>query len=1064
MKKLDGRLAGIGKTGRTVTIGIGKMLGALGAFAVARKGINMVRDALDGAITRYDTLNQFPKVMKQMGFSAKKSQGAINKLSDGIEGLPTTLDSVAKTTQRIAVMTGDLDGAVDTTLALNNAFIASGASQEDASRGLDQYVQMLSKGEVDLESWRTLQETMGVALNETAKAFGFTGKSAQNDLYAALKSGKITFDQFNDKIIELSNKTGGFADIARKASGGIRTSWTNMKTAIVKGVTDVIGAIDKSLGGTGSIEKILDRMKDGFKAFFAKVSEGIPTLIGGIKSVYNFLKPFLPLIKAIVLGFAGFLATVGIMNTVSAAIAGVRAAIKWLGAVVLENPFALVIVGIALAVAAFKKMWDASQKLRDTLSSAWDAISAIFKAAFEPIGPLLGQLGQAFQGLVGIFSSGGGKVTLSWKSIGDTVAGIVQSFVQKIFPTLSKIFVGVSNVIQGAIKLAIKILQQLTAWWFTNGPAIINAVKKTFNTVSEIVSSVISAVASFVGAQLTKIKSFWNKNGDQIMQAAKNIWTVVWNTIKTIMSLVLGVIKTVWPIVVKLTKTAWKTVKGVISGAIDIILGIIKVFASLFTGDWKGVWEGIKKILRGALKIVKSLVSGGFGAVRDIATSLWSKIKDKVSEMAGKMKKNISDRFHDIVESAKALPGKIGSGIKKMAGKAADGARHAAIFVARKFAGGLNKVIGGANTVLDFLHIKNIPTVPVPEYARGTRGHPGGPAIVNDGAGPELIRTPDGRMGMAPGRNALVNLPKGSEVFPAAMTKQLLAAGVPAYKGGIFDKVKGLASKAFDYFTNPGKLLTKIYDKVGAVLPKMSGVAADIAKGGFKKVKSGIASWVKKKLDAFGFGGGAVPNVKGGAAAWRHIILKAAAVMRESITPAQVNGIIAQIQRESGGNQRIVQSSSVVDINTLHGNPARGLLQYIPQTFRAYAVKGHNNIYSGYDQLLAFFNNTNWRKDLPYGRRGWGPTGKRKYATGGFVPSTRMAWVGERGPELLRLPGGSRVYNHRQSMAMASGEKSPQRGGITQNITINSPTPLSPSETAREQRKASRKLALEWGL
>ncbi|MGS5040701.1 hypothetical protein ACVDHH_04785 [Staphylococcus saprophyticus] len=43
----------------------------------------------------------------------------------------------------------------------------------------------------------------------------------------------------------------------------------------------------------------------------------------------------------------------------------------------------------------------------------------------------------------------------------------------------------------------------------------------------------------------------------------------------------------------------------------------------------------------------------------------------------------------------------------------------------------------------------------------------------------------------------------------------------------------------------------------------------------------------------------------------------------------------------------------------------------MPSTFKSYAVKGHGNITSGYDQLLAFFNNSNWRKNLPYGRSGW---------------------------------------------------------------------------------------------
>ena len=262
-KSLDGMTG----SAKSAAKRIGEIAAALGLVGLARKAIDMVKRSIDGAISRYDTLNNFPRVMEQIGFSAEDSKKAIDRLSDGIQGLPTTLDDVASTAQRIAVMTGDLDGAVETTLALNNAFISSGSDAANASRGLEQYVQMLSKGEVDLQSWRTLQETMGVALNDVAKAFGYAGASAQNDLYDALKEGEITFDQFNKKLIELSNETGGFADRALTASGGIRTAWTNMGTAIVRGVTNIITAIDEFLADTPlkSIENIITNIG---KVFF----------------------------------------------------------------------------------------------------------------------------------------------------------------------------------------------------------------------------------------------------------------------------------------------------------------------------------------------------------------------------------------------------------------------------------------------------------------------------------------------------------------------------------------------------------------------------------------------------------------------------------------------------------------------------------------------------------------------------------------------------------------------------------------------------------------------------
>jgi tape measure domain-containing protein len=262
--------------------GISQIASGIGVYAAVSKGIGMISNSLDGAISRYDTLNNFPRVLQQIGFSADDSEKAISKLSDGIQGLPTTLDDVASTAQRIAVMTGDLDGAVDTTLALNNAFIASGSDAANAARGLEQYVQMLSRGEVGLEEWRTLQETMGVALNDVAKAFGFAGQSAQNDLYDALKSGQITMEEFNAKLIELNDGTDGFAERAKTASGGIRTAWTNMQTSVVRGVTNIIESIDSVLADTPleSIENIINNIGNAFFNFLDGIAQKIPTVVG----------------------------------------------------------------------------------------------------------------------------------------------------------------------------------------------------------------------------------------------------------------------------------------------------------------------------------------------------------------------------------------------------------------------------------------------------------------------------------------------------------------------------------------------------------------------------------------------------------------------------------------------------------------------------------------------------------------------------------------------------------------------------------------------------------------
>ncbi|HEM4551979.1 TPA: tape measure protein, partial [Streptococcus suis] len=205
-------------------------------FSLAKKGVDLLVSSLDGAIKRFDTLEKFPRVMKAMGHSAEDVASSTDKLANGIDGLPTTLDEVVGTAQRLTSITGNLRKSTDTTLALNNAFLASGASSADASRGLDQFSQMLSAGTVDLQSWKTLQETMPYALQKTAESFGFAGKSAQRDFYAALKSGQITFDQFSNRLVELDKGVGGFAELARENSKGIATSFNNLKNAVVRGV------------------------------------------------------------------------------------------------------------------------------------------------------------------------------------------------------------------------------------------------------------------------------------------------------------------------------------------------------------------------------------------------------------------------------------------------------------------------------------------------------------------------------------------------------------------------------------------------------------------------------------------------------------------------------------------------------------------------------------------------------------------------------------------------------------------------------------------------------------
>ncbi|PIC81027.1 hypothetical protein CSV75_04405 [Sporosarcina sp. P18a] len=365
-----GNISSSANNAKNAIVGIGS---AVGAIALVNKGFNMLKSSIDGAVARYDTLNAFPKVMEKIGFSTEKSSKSIKRLVEGIDGLPTTLGEVADTTQRIAVMTKDLDGATETTLALNNAFLASGADAEKASRGTEQYIKMIATGKVGMDSWTSLQETMGLALNDLAEAFGYAGKSAQNDLYKALKDGDITFDQFNKKLVELSKKTGGFAEMALDGSGGIATAWKNIKTAVTNGVAGSITAIDKALGGTGEIEDLIKQIKPVIGETFKSANKYLGSFAKSMKKAYNATKPIQPLLKNIekaVLIFGGVLSGLAVG-------AGVLISLSALFTL-LATPMSLIIVGIGALATGFIIAYKKIEPFRKAVNKIKDGIEGFY--------------------------------------------------------------------------------------------------------------------------------------------------------------------------------------------------------------------------------------------------------------------------------------------------------------------------------------------------------------------------------------------------------------------------------------------------------------------------------------------------------------------------------------------------------------------------------------------------------------------------------------------------------------------------------------------------------------
>lgn len=712
-----------------------------------------------------------------------------------------------------------------------------------------------------------------------------------------------------------------------------------------------------------------------------------------------------------------------------------------------------------------KIVGNAFNGLGDMLNNAWKEIqkySGVVK-------PLIDDIKKAFSGPVKIDLFD--KVKEGWafisKNILPKVVPLVTKGIGAIIPmikSVSKIVKEVSNyLMKELVPLLLPILQEIfdalgrvfdkiTKWWDENGDrigkAIMNLIKlltPIFKIAIEVVKSFVKSVIGFIEGMVDVITGVV----DVFSMVLTGDFTGLWDAIKRIFT---GGIKAVWEwfnimfigkifkgvkglgtSVSGTIKGMWDTVKnfftsgGSSAGALfdrfgGSIKGIANNFKNAISGTVSNMWNGVKNFFSSGANGARNIFDGFKNGISGIANTMKNAVSNTIGNLWNGIKNTFSSGIKNVSNWFADLPNQMVRAVKNGAGAITNAFKSIFNGVLRAIGGPVNGIIGGANWVLEKFGAPQVAKWNVPQYEQGTGsgGHVGGPMVVNDGGGAEMVITPDGNAMIPKGRNVMMNAPKGTHVLNEHETSAFLGkrGRVPFYKKGtgFMDGVKDMWSNTKSFVGNG---INKVKETIGDImdwvgkpldlarnaimgamdLGGLSHIPLDMAKGLGSKATNAFAEKVKalfkKKEEEESAGAGGD---------WAPVIRKAAKYMGQSISSSQVAGLVAQIMRESGGNEKIVQSPDVVDINTLSGNPARGLLQYIPQTFDAYKVPGYGNINNGYHQLLAFFNNSNWENDLQYGKSGWGPRGHRirGYFNGGIAKTPQIATLAENGyPEVI---------------------------------------------------------------
>nr|DAM15296.1 MAG TPA: tail tape measure [Caudoviricetes sp.] len=645
---------------------IKSMVAAMGLVKIASAAFDVLKSSVGDAVSRFDTMQKFPKVIQALGFSAGDSTKSIKKLSDGIEGLPTKLDDVVSQTQQLTSITGDLNKSTDTVLALNNAFLASGASTEDANRGMIQYNQMLAKGTVDLQSWRSLQETMPLGLQKTAEAMGFTGKTAQQDLYAALQDGTVTFDQFNDQLIKLGTGTGQLATLAKQNSSGIATSFGNLRNAVSKGMANTLTAIDKVVQAlTGkSIAQNIDSLKGIINSAFGSINKSIEGSVGfftGLKT--NVTKVFGDIQKAIAgssIGealnilksdFSDFIKSFnfnglsGAFNSIGTTISTLFKSIDFSG---LAASFGAALLGLQQPLTQYgstlANYWKTifaklGPIVSSTLGTVLTQIPALFQALVSAVAPIITQISSmiskldfsgiqaviqaiipavvsGFQTMMAIVGPSIQQVITSFGNLWNAIqplltvlAGALMPAFQVIGSFLGGVFSGILTGVSAAFDVIRVVIQVLTP--------VVSALVSVF----QFISPVLSTIAQWIGFVIGAFSGLGGAGG-----SLKTILTDAWSGIQNASSVAGNVIGAVVN-GIRGFFSALSAAGGGLSGALQVVWNAIKTAISVAGGAIGGVISRISGFFSSLIGAGNSL-GGGMSAV-------WSAITGTISRAAG---------------------------------------------------------------------------------------------------------------------------------------------------------------------------------------------------------------------------------------------------------------------------------------------------------------------------------------------------------------------------------------------------------------------------------------------
>jgi tape measure domain-containing protein len=190
------------------------------------------------------------------------------------------------------MVTKDLKESEKLFKAINNsAMVFANGSTEAVDRFIYGFKQALSAGKVSAQDFNQMNEAIPGLMSKVAEAMGITFK----ELKDGLSDGSISIDQFNEALNILDTQGVGAMESLEKsahtATGGIKTSIANMKTALARGVANIIKSINSALEPFGGLTGVISKLGKVGEKVFSGLGQIIPVIIPPLLQIIQSVIP-----------------------------------------------------------------------------------------------------------------------------------------------------------------------------------------------------------------------------------------------------------------------------------------------------------------------------------------------------------------------------------------------------------------------------------------------------------------------------------------------------------------------------------------------------------------------------------------------------------------------------------------------------------------------------------------------------------------------------------------------------------------------------------------------------